>query len=96
MPVIDRIAVDYADDVAFVAPAWKASLDATAARARELLPSGVVRWGLDADERIFSAYGVPYQPVTVVISGDGRIADGWAGARPEAEIRAVLDRLTGR
>jgi thioredoxin-like negative regulator of GroEL len=96
LPVIDRIATDYADSVAFVAPAWKASLDATARRAGELLPSGIVRWGLDAEERIFSAYGVPYQPVTVVISGDGRIVDGWAGARPEEEIRAVLDRLVGR
>lgn len=76
-----------------MAPAWKASFDATAARAREVLPSGVVQWGLDAQERIFEAYGVPYQPVTVVISADKRIVDGWAGARSEAAIRDVLDRL---
>ncbi len=95
MPVVDRIAADYADEVAFVAPAWKASLDATARRAAELLPSGIVQWGLDADERVFSAYGVPYQPVTVVIDAGGRVADSWFGARPEAEIRAVLDRVAG-
>ncbi|MGH8873914.1 MAG: TlpA family protein disulfide reductase [Acidimicrobiia bacterium] len=93
MPVVDRIAQDYADRVAFVAPAWKAAFEATAARAAELMPSGIIQWGLDKDEDIFSAYGVPYQPVTVLIAADQTVMESWPGVRSEEEIRAALDRL---
>jgi hypothetical protein len=93
LPVVDRIAADYADRVAFVAPAWKASFGATADRAAELMPSGLISWGLDESERVFQAFGVPYQPVTVLIGADGTIVDSWAGARGEDEIRAALDTL---
>lgn len=50
-------------------------------------------WGLDEDEAIFSSYGVPYQPVTVLIAGDRTVVESWAGLRPEEEIRAALDDL---
>lgn len=93
MPVIDQVAREYSDQVAFVAPAWKASLEATRSRAAELLPSGEVSWGLDADERVFQAYGVPYQPVTVLIGADKTVVEQWAGARDEGEIRQALDDL---
>ncbi len=93
MPVIDRIAADYADRIDFVAPAWKSSFAATEERANELLQSGVIMWGLDEDEEIFSLYGVPYQPVTVLIAGDDTVVEAWPGLRDEAEIRAALDAL---
>ncbi len=93
MPVVDRISRDYADQVAFVAPAWKATFERTAAAAEELLPSGIVMWGLDEDEEIFRAYGIPFQPVTVVLDAERRVVDAWPGQRPEAEIRALLDEL---
>lgn len=95
MPVVDEISKDYADKVDFVAVAWKGSAEATAARAAELLPSGNFFWGLDAEEVIFTAYGVPYQPVTVLISSDRTIVDGWAGLADEASIRQKLDLLAG-
>jgi thioredoxin-like negative regulator of GroEL len=50
-------------------------------------------WGLDEDEDIFAKYGVPYQPVTVLIASDRTVVETWPGMRPEAEIRAALDRL---
>jgi thioredoxin-like negative regulator of GroEL len=59
----------------------------------ELLASGDISWGLDEDEDIFEKYGVPYQPVTVLITADMKVADSWPGALPEDEIRARLDRL---
>lgn len=93
MPVVDQIAADYVEEVTFVAPAWKGTAEATAARASELLPSGVIRWGLDSDESVFEAFGVPYQPVTVLIAADGTIFERWAGARDEAAIRRSLDEL---
>lgn len=55
--------------------------------------SGNVLWGLDEDEDIFEKYGVPYQPVTVLITADMRVADAWAGILPEEEMRAKLDQL---
>jgi hypothetical protein len=93
LPVVDRIALDYTDEVAFLAPAWKGTLPATAQRAQEILPSGVVRWGLDADESVFEAFGIPYQPVTVLIAADGTIFERWAGLRDEQAIRHSLDEL---
>lgn len=95
MPVVDKLATEYGDRVAFVAPAWKGTADATAERAAEILPSGEVAWGLDADESIFQSYGIPYQPHTVLIDADGQIADSWAGARSETEMRAAVESLIG-
>ena len=93
MPVVDAIATEYADEVTFLAPAWKGTLEATTARANQLLPSGVIRWGLDSEEAVFQAFGVPYQPVTVLIAADGTIFESWAGFREEAGIRQSLDAL---
>ncbi len=77
----------------FVAPAWKASLEATADRAAEILPSGLVKWGLDAEEAVFQAYGIPYQPATVLVAADGTVVDSWAGARGEDELRQAIEAL---
>jgi hypothetical protein len=93
LPVIDKLAAEYSDRVDFVAAAWKSSFEATAARANELLVSGDVMWGLDEDEDIFNLYGVPYQPVTVLIAGDDTVVEVWPGLKDEAEIRAALDNL---
>jgi hypothetical protein len=84
LPVVDNLAGEYGDRVAFVAPAWKSSFEATARRAEELLTSGAVRWGLDESESVFAAYGIPYQPATVLIAADGTVVDAWAGVRSEA------------
>ncbi len=93
MPVVDEISKDYADEVDFVAVAWKGTMSATAARAEELLPSGNFKWGLDAEEEIFAAYGVPYQPVTALITADKVIIGGWPGVQSEEFIRSALDDL---
>ncbi len=61
-----------------------------------MFASGNVQWGLDEDEDIFAKYGVPYQPATVLITADMRVADAWAGALSEEEIRAKLDQLLGQ
>lgn len=93
MPVVDGLAAEYSDRVDFVAPAWKSSFEATADRADELFQSGEILWGLDEQEEIFSLYGIPYQPVTVLIAGDGTVVESWDGLRPEEEIRGALDDL---
>lgn len=68
-------------------------MEDTSSRAAQLLTSGNVLWGLDAEEAVFSAYGVPYQPVSVLITHDGIVKTSWAGAVGEAELRAELDAL---
>lgn len=50
-------------------------------------------WGLDADQVIFEVYGVPYQPVTVLIAHDDTVVEAWPGIRSEDEIRAALENL---
>ena len=92
MPVVEAVAQDYADEVEFVAVAWKSDLDSTAARAAELLPSGVVRWGLDEPEAVFAAYGIGYQPWTVLVV-DGVEVARWAGALSEADLRSNVEAL---
>ena len=76
-----------------MAPAWKASFDATARQAARLLPSGDVRWGLDESQGIFEAFGVPYQPATVLIGADGTVVESWLGARDEAAMRQSIEAL---
>lgn len=93
MPVVEAIAPDYVDDVTFLAIAWKGTLEDTRDEAARLIPSGNIKWGLDEGEDIFAAYGVPYQPVTVLVTHDDIVLASWPGVLPEAEIRAQLDAL---
>jgi len=93
LPVVDKLAAEYADQVDFVAPAWKSSFELTEARALELFQSGEIMWGLDEEQTIFGLYGVPYQPVTVLIAADDTVVQAWPGIRDEADIRAALDEL---
>jgi len=93
LPVVDSLAAEYADRVDFVAPAWKSTFQLTEARANELFQSGEIMWGLDEREEIFQLYGIPYQPVTVLIAADQTVVEAWDGLRAEEEIRAALDDL---
>ena len=92
---MDNLAAEYANRVDFVAPAWKGDLAATEARAMELFTSGQVQWGLAEEEEIFALYGVPYQPVTVLIAADHTVLETWPGLRGEEEIRQAIENLIG-
>lgn len=93
MPVVDAIASDYADEVTFVAVAGRASLEATAPVAEQLMPSGNMLWGLD--ESVWETFGVFGQPVTFVISADDVIVSSWSGLRNAEDIRQTLDQFAG-
>lgn len=93
LPIIDEVAADYADRIDFVAPAWRSVPESAEDAAAELMPSGAISWGLDNEEAIFGLYGVPYQPVTILIAADGTVFDQWAGVKRSEEIRDALDRL---
>ena len=89
MPVIDRVANDYLDEVTFVAVAGRGSLDATVEAADRLFSDNLI-WGLD--DTIWDLYGIPGQPSAVLIS-QGVIVDLWFGETSEAFLRERLDRL---
>ena len=90
MPVIDRVARDYLDEVRFIAVAGnRTSLGAARERAAELFE--VLDWGLD--DSVWELYNVPYQPYSVLISGNDVIVTEWFGAVGEETLRAELDRL---
>ncbi len=90
MPVIDRIAADYRDEVTFLAVAGRGSLDRTEERAAELFSDNLV-WGFD--ESIWELYAVFGQPFTVLVSGDDVIVDSWFGRLDESELRIKIERL---
>ena len=92
MPVIDRVSNDYADEITFLAVAWNSSFAKTESRAKELLTSGNVLWGLDEKAEIFNLYGVRYQPVSVLIA-NGKIIQVWRGSAGEGALRSALDNL---
>jgi len=83
------VARDYLDQVRFIAVAGRSDLASTTARANELF--AFLDWGLD--DSIWELYNVPYQPYSVLITGDDIVMNEWFGAVNEAELRAELDRL---
>lgn len=87
------MAAEYGDQIDFVAPAWKGSPEATAAAGNSYFLSGNVYWGLDEDEDIFAKYGIPYQPVTILIAHDETVWTEWAGLRDPAEVEVLLNEL---
>lgn len=89
LPVIDEVANDYLDDIAFVAVAGRGDLGATRERAPTMF-SDNLQWGLD--DSIWNLYGVPGQPSSVLIV-DGVIVDKWFGALGDVELRKRFDNL---
>lgn len=74
----------------FLAVAGRAGFDETAQRAAGLFSDRLL-WGLD--DSIWDLYGIPYQPVTLLISGNDVIVDTWAGALGEDELRSRIDQF---
>ena len=91
MPVIDAVAVDYEGRVTFVAVAGRSSLEASAERVGVWFSPDRLLWGYSDD--LWALFGIPGQPVSVLITSDGFEVDRWFGALPEADMRAALDQL---
>ncbi len=51
--------------------------------------------GLDADEKVFRAYGFNYQPATVFITKSGRIFRSHFGALEREEFESAVRDLLG-
>lgn len=50
-------------------------------------------WGLDETQDIFAAYGVGYQPVTILVGADKTIVKTLFGAQGASTLRAAIEEL---
>ncbi len=91
MPVVDAVASDYQDQIAFVAVAGRSSEAASRKRVGVWFDPARILWGYSDD--LWGQFGVFGQPTTILISSDDVIVGGWAGALSEEELREQLDRL---
>jgi hypothetical protein len=91
LPVIDAIAADYQDRIHFLAVAGSSTPQASAQRVGVWFSPDRISWGYS--DEIWDLYGVPYQPVSVAITGDDYEVNRWFGQVPESELRAALDQL---
>ncbi len=90
---MDQLATEYQGRVTFVAPAWKAGLSETSRRAEQLLSSGLIKWGLDEEQSIFSAYGVGYQPVSILVGADKTVVQQLFGGQGSSAMQAAIEEL---
>ncbi|MDE0120658.1 MAG: hypothetical protein OXS33_02870 [bacterium] len=93
MPDIETLGAEYEGRAVVLAPAVQSSLERAAAVAGQLLPSGLVPWGLDADQEVFAAYGFRGVPAGAMVASDGILIETWQGSRDVDEIKALLDGL---
>jgi len=89
LPVVDQVALEYEDRVRFVAVAGRSDYGNTEKQAAKLFSH--LEWGLG--DEIWDLYGIPYQPVTILITGGDVVYDTWPGARSEMEIRERIDAM---
>jgi len=91
LPVIDAVAPDYQDEITIVAVAGRSTPEASANRVGDWFSPDRLLWGYSDD--VWTLYGIPGQPVSVLITSDGFEVDRWFGAVGESELRNSLDQL---
>ena len=69
MPVIDAVASDYQGRVTILAVAGRSTPEASAARVGEWFSPDRLMWGYS--DEMFGLFGVPGQPVSVLVTSDG-------------------------
>ena len=90
MPVIDQIAEDYEGEITFLAVAGRSDFEKSAEEAPKLF-SDRLAWGYDDD--LWERYEIFGQPVSVLVTADDKVFDGWFGAAPDDFMRERLDAL---
>ena len=91
MPVIDAVASEYQGRVTILAVAGRSTPEASAARVGDWFSPDRLMWGYS--DEMFGLFGVPGQPVSVLVTSDGFEVNRWFGSASEADLRAALDEL---
>jgi hypothetical protein len=89
LPVVDKVAAKYQDDVTFLAVAGRGNMENTVDAAEQLFGKNL-QWGLD--DSIWDLYGIPGQPATVLITR-GVVVDMWFGATSEEFLTERVENL---
>jgi peroxiredoxin len=90
-PDLSRVAAGYAGQVDFVGVSYHDTVAAGRAYQRQFdVPYPLAN---DASGRTWAAWRVPYQPVTVVVDQQGRVARRFDGEVTPEELRPVLAYL---
>ena len=89
--MVDAVASDYQDEITFLAVAGNSSESASRQKVGEWFDPSRILWGYD--DSLFALYGIPGQPVSLLITGDDIVIDSWFGGIGEAELRTRLDAL---
>jgi hypothetical protein len=88
LPVIDAVASDYQDTVTFLAVAGRSTPEASQQRVGVWFSPDRILWGYS--DELWDLYGVPYQPVSVLITSDGYEVNRWYGEASEESLRDEL------
>jgi hypothetical protein len=89
LPVVDKVATKFQDDVTFLAVAGRGGMESTVDAAGQLFSKNLM-WGLD--DSIWDLYGVPGQPATVLITR-GVIVDMWFGETSSSFLNERIENL---
>jgi peroxiredoxin len=92
-PDLSRVAAEFAGRVGFVGVSYHDTVAAGRAYQRRFKVSYPL--ANDASGRTWARWGVPYQPVTVLVDKQGRIAERFDGGTTGGTLRAALVYLVG-
>jgi peroxiredoxin len=90
-PDLSKVAADYAGKAGFVGISYQDTVDAGRAYQRRFDVSYPL--ANDRSGKTWARWAVPYQPVTVLVDAEGRIAERFDGGTTGGTLRAALAYL---
>jgi thiol-disulfide isomerase/thioredoxin len=93
-PDLSKVAADYAGKAGFVGVSYHDTVDAGRAYQRRFdVPYPLAN---DRSGKTWARWAVPYQPVTVLVDAEGRIAERFDGGTTGGTLRAAIDYLISK
>jgi peroxiredoxin len=93
-PDLSKVAADYAGKAGFVGISYQDTVDAGRAYQRRFDVSYPL--ANDRSGKTWARWAVPYQPVTVLVDAEGRIAERFDGGTTGGTLRAAIDYLISK
>jgi thiol-disulfide isomerase/thioredoxin len=90
-PDLSKVAADYAGKAGFVGVSYHDTVEAGRGYQRRFdVPYPLAN---DRSGKTWARWGVPYQPVTVLVDAEGRVAERLDGGTTGGTLRAAIDYL---
>jgi thiol-disulfide isomerase/thioredoxin len=90
-PDLSKVAADYAGKAGFVAISYHDTVEAGRGYQRRFDISYPL--ANDRSGKTWARWGVPYQPVTVLVDAERRVAERFDGGTTGGTLRAAIDYL---